>query len=119
MFDTSCPSRDDPCLKEYSMMFPNKLNPQEFLLCANEEILICPCVLEYATLAINLSLLQHTVMMFEMTQSSQPRHARPKRTEFLREKQTHIHQSPLNPPDRATTISHLITQSIVHSRERC
>ena len=34
MFDTSCPSRDDPRLKEYSMMFPNKLNPQEILLCA-------------------------------------------------------------------------------------
>ena len=60
MFDTSFPSRDDPRLKEYSMMFPNKLNPQEFLLCANEEIMLCPCVLEYATLAINLSLLQHS-----------------------------------------------------------
>ena len=34
IFDTSCNSRDDPRLKEYSMMFPNKLNPQEFLLCA-------------------------------------------------------------------------------------
>ena len=34
MFDTSCPSGDDPRLKEYSMLFPNKLNTQEFLFCA-------------------------------------------------------------------------------------
>ena len=35
MIDTSCsPSRDDPRLKEYTMMFPNKLNLQEFMLCA-------------------------------------------------------------------------------------
>ena len=33
MFDTSCPSRDDP-LKEYSILFPNKLNTQELLYCA-------------------------------------------------------------------------------------
>ena len=34
MFDISlCPSRDDP-LKEYSILFPNKLNTQEFLYCA-------------------------------------------------------------------------------------
>ena len=61
MFNTSissCHSRDDTRLKEYPMMFPNKLNPQEFL--CYEEILICPFVLEYTTLAINLSLLQHS-----------------------------------------------------------
>ena len=34
MFDTSCPSRDDPRLKEYSMLFLNKVNTQEFLFCA-------------------------------------------------------------------------------------
>ena len=34
MFDTSCPPGDDPRLKEYSMLFPNKLNTQEFLFCA-------------------------------------------------------------------------------------
>ena len=39
------------------------------------------------------------------TQPSQTRHARPKRTDFMGEKQTHIRQSPLKPPDRATTIS--------------
>ena len=33
MFDTSCPSRDDP-LKEYSILFSNKLNTHEFLYCA-------------------------------------------------------------------------------------
>ncbi len=33
MFGTSCPSRDDP-LKEYSILFPNKLNTQEFIYCA-------------------------------------------------------------------------------------
>ena len=46
-----------------------------------EEILMCLFVLEYAT----------------------------KEQIFLCEKQTHIHQSSLNPPDRATTISRLIT----------
>ena len=60
MFDTSfCPSRDDP-LKEYSILFPNKLNTQEFIFLCYEEILFCPFVLENATLAINLSLLQHS-----------------------------------------------------------
>ena len=39
MFDTSCNARDDPHLQEYSMMFPNKLNPQEFLLCAMKKYL--------------------------------------------------------------------------------
>ena len=122
MFDTSCNARDDPRLKEYSMMFPNKLNPQEFLLCAYEEMLICPFVLEYATPAINLSLLQHSHLKLDTLDR--------KEQIFLRENQTHTHQSPLNPqdrantislnsPDRATTISRLITQSIVRSRERC
>ena len=105
-----------------------------------EEILICPFVLDYATLAINQ-------YFSASTQPSQSRHARPKRTDFLREHQTHIRasahiaQSPLNPPDRATTIalnppdrattislnpphratttSRLVTQSIARSRERC
>ena len=44
MFDTSYPSRDDPHLKEYKMLFPYKLNPHEFLLCAmkNTDLFICP-----------------------------------------------------------------------------
>ena len=62
-----------------------------------EEILICLSVLEYASLAINLSLLQHSHLKLD----------RPKRTDFLCENQTHIHQSPLNPPDRATTIAQI------------
>ena len=61
MFDTSYRSRDHPRLKEYSMMFPNKLNPQEFLSCAMKKSWSVHVVLEeYATLAINLSLLQHS-----------------------------------------------------------
>ena len=39
------------------------------------------------------------------TQPSQTRHARPKRTDFMGEKQNHIRQFPLKPPDRVTTIS--------------
>ena len=35
----------------------------------------------------------------------QTRHAKPKRTDVMGEKQTRIRQSPLNPPDRATTFS--------------
>ena len=60
MFDTSYPSRDHPRLKEYSMMFPNKLNPQEFLLCAMKKYQSVHVVLEYAALVITLSLLQHS-----------------------------------------------------------
>ena len=56
------------------------------------------------------------------TKPSQTRHARPKSTDFFARKPDSkfiIHQSPLNPPDRATTISRLITQSITCSGERC
>ena len=58
MFDASCPSRDDP-LNEYSILFPNKLNTQEFLYCAMKK---CGSAhLSWnTTLAINLSLLQHS-----------------------------------------------------------
>ena len=38
------------------------------------------------------------------TQPSQTRHARLKISDCLRENQTHVHQSALNPADRATTI---------------
>ena len=47
MFDPSCPSRDE-ALKGYSVLFPSKLNTQEFLFCAMK------------THAINISLLQHS-----------------------------------------------------------
>ena len=57
----------------------------------DEEILICPCVLEYATLAINLSLLQHSHLKLDTID---------RKEQILWEKQT-----PLNLPDCATTIS--------------
>ena len=65
MIGTSCPSRDDP-LKEYSMLFPSKLNTQEFLFLCFDAILICQFVPEYATLAINLSLLQHNTAIYHL-----------------------------------------------------
>ncbi len=81
MFDTSCPSRDDILkeysvtdsesvwcvtlhvphktiiLKEYSVLFASKSNTQEWLFCVMKTYW---SVLEYATLAINLALLQHS-----------------------------------------------------------
>ena len=98
------------------MMFPKQNKPTGIPFVCYEEILTCPFVLEYATLAINLSLLQHSHLKLD----------RKDQIDFLRENQTHIHQFALNPPDRATTIllntpdrattiSHLI---IVRSRER-
>ncbi len=45
-----------------------------------EEILIYPFVLEYATLAVNLSLLLPSLAS---TQPPQTRHARPNRTDFM------------------------------------
>ena len=96
-----------------------------------EGILICPFVMEYAMLAINLSLLQHSHLIFDTLDR--------KEQIFLRENQ--IHQSSLNPPDRATiitlnppdratsillnpldhasTILRLITQATVRSRQCC
>ena len=56
MFDPSCPSRDE-ALKGYSVLFLSKLNTQEFLFCAMKTH---GSVLEYAMLAINISLLQHS-----------------------------------------------------------
>ena len=70
MIGTSCPSRDDP-LKEYSMLFPSKLNTQEFLFVCFDAILICQFVPEYATLAINLSLLQHNTAISNSARSTE------------------------------------------------
>ena len=95
MFDTSCPSRNNPRLKEYSMLFQNKRNTQEFFFCAMKKILISPFVLEYVTLAINLSLLQHSHLKLDMLD---------RKEHILWAKNTHIHQSPLDPPDHTTTI---------------
>ena len=60
-----------------------------------EETLICPFVLEYATLAINLSLLRHSHLKLDTLDQ--------KEQILWGEKQTLIHQSLLNPPDRATS----------------
>ena len=105
MFDTSCPSRDDP-LKEYSILFPNKLNTQEFLYCAMEkyDLSICPGIRKAGHQSFSAS-----------TQPSQTRHDRLKITDFMGEKQTPLNPPDcattisLNPPDRPTTISRLIT----------
>ena len=66
-----------------------------------EDILICPRIRDARHQSCSAS-----------TQSSQTRHARPKRTDFMGEKQIRIRQSPLNPPDCATTISRLITNGM-------
>ena len=120
MFDTSCPSRDDP-LKEYSILFSNKLNTQEFLYCAMKK---------YGSvhLSWNMRLSPSIFLCFNTSISND----RPKITDFMGEKQT-----PLNPPDRSTTISlnpqwnerspdnkydcmaNHYPQSIVRSRECC
>ena len=73
MFDTSCPSRDDP-LKEYSILFPNKLNTQEFLYCAMEkyDLSICPGIRDARHQSFSAS-----------TQPSQTRHDRPKITDLM------------------------------------
>ena len=87
-----------------------------------EEILICPCVLEYATLAINLALFQHSHLKLDMLDRKEQIFARkpdsysPVSSKSARSRHYDVS---LNPPDRATTISRLITQSIVRSRERC
>ena len=92
MVDTSCPSRDDTegILGVVSEQTKHTGIP---FLCY-EDILICPGIRDARHQPFSAS-----------TQPSQTRHARPKRTDFMGEKQTHIGQSPLNPPDRTTTIS--------------
>ena len=74
------------------MMFPKKTKPTGIPFVCYEEnlILTCPFVLEYATPAINLSLLQHSHLKLDTLDR--------KDQIFLRENQTHIHQSALNPP---------------------
>ena len=88
MFDTLCPSRDDP-LKEYSMLFPSKLNTQEFIFCAMKKYWS-------VHLSWNTRRSPSVFLCFNTTISILTRST---------EKHTHICQSPLNAPDRATTIS--------------
>ena len=93
------------------MMFQNKLNHKNCVcvLWRNVDVSLRPVIRDARHQSFSAS-----------TQPSQTRHARPKRTDFLRENQTTTSATTisLNPPDRATTISRLITQSIV-VRERC
>ena len=77
VFDTSCPSRDDP-LKEYSMLFPSKLNTQEFNVCAMKK---------YWPVHLSWNTRRRHQSFSASTQPSQTWHAQPKRTG---EKQTHF-----------------------------
>ena len=92
MVETSCPSRDDT---------------EGVLLVVSEQTkhtgipFLC-----YEDLLISSGIRDARHQFFSAsTQPSQTRHARPKRTDFMGEKQTHIRQSPVNSPDRSTTIS--------------
>ena len=53
------------------------------------------------------------------TMPSQIRNDLPKITDFMGEKQIHIHQSPLNPPDRTTTISSLLKNVMNAHTQSC
>ena len=68
MFDTSCPSGDDPRLQEYSMLFPNKLNTQEFLFCAMKK---------YCSVHLSWNTRRSPLIFSASTHPSRP--ARPKR----------------------------------------
>ena len=94
MFDTSCRRRStsEGILDVVSEQTKHTRIP--FL--GYEEILLCPFVLEYATLAINL--LCFSTAISNSTRSTE-------KNKFYGRKPTHIHQSPQSPPDRATTIS--------------
>ena len=62
------------------------------------------CYEEYCSVRLSWNTDARQQSFSASTQPSQTRHDRPKITDFMGEKQT-----PLNPPDRATTISRLIT----------
>ena len=89
-------SGDDPRLKEYSMLFPNKLNTQEFLFCAMKK---CSSV----HLSWNTRRSPSIVLCFNTAISNSTRST--EKNTFYGRKPTHIHQFPQSPPDRATTIS--------------
>ncbi len=82
MFDTaSVHVTHETILKEYSVSLASKLNKHALLFGAMKTYW---SVLEYATLAINLSLLQHSHVKPDTRQ---------KMTDFMGEKQTHIRPS--------------------------
>ena len=100
MFDTSCPSQDDNTEGILGVVCEQIEHTGMTFLCY-EDILICPGIRDARHQSCSAS-----------TQSSQTRHARPKTTDFMGEKQIRIRQSPLNPPDCATTISRRITNGM-------
>ena len=76
MFDTSCPSRDD-ILKEYSVPVSKQTKHTGITFLCYEDIglLICSGIRDVRHQSFSAS-----------TQSSQTRHARPKKTDFMGEK---------------------------------
>ena len=100
MFDTSlCPSRDDP-LKVYSILFPNKLNTQEFIYCAMKKY--CSVRLSWNTRRSPSIFICFKAAISNSTRSTENNILYGRKTD----RATTIW---LNPPDRATTISRLIT----------
>ena len=97
------PARDD---RDYSVLFPSKPNTGITFLCY-EDILICPEIRDARHQSFSAS-----------TQSSQTRHARPKKMDFMgsysppSKPSDHATTISLNPPDCATSISRLITNGM-------
>ena len=121
MFDTSCPSGDDPRLKEYSMLFPNKLNTQEFLFCAMKKY--CSVHLSWNTRRSPSIVLCFNTAISNATRSTEKKKNLWAKTVSYSSVSS---QSPpdrattisLNPPDRATTILCLITTGM-NDRQIC
>ena len=92
MVETSCPSRDDT--EGILLVVSEQTRHTGIPFLCYEDTRIRPGIRDARHQSFSAS-----------TQPSQTRHARPKRTDFMGEKQTHIRQSPVNSPDRSTTIS--------------
>ena len=84
MFDPSCPSRDDILKSIEGILGPisEQIKHTGIHFLCYEDTLICPGIRDDRHQSFSAS-----------TQPSQTRHARPKRTDFMGEKQTHINQS--------------------------
>ena len=89
MVDTSCPSRDDP-LKEYSILFSNKLNTQEFLYWAMKK---------YGSVHLSWNMRRSPLIFLCFNTSIS------NSTRSTENKKNYGRKTPLNPPDRSTTIS--------------
>ena len=94
MFDASCLSRETIYTEGIVGVVSEQTKHTGIPFLCYEDLLICPGIRDARHQLFSAS-----------TQPYQTRHARPKRTDFMGEKQTHIRQSPLNPPGRTTTIS--------------